>query len=598
MVPNYIKKQLIRGLLLDESNGYLVVIVTVYNYGLDEKQNPIFIQGETTLVHTYAIYTNSSGDDLVLTLLKTNTLNGRYSNARSMTGNAYITSNTRIDTSQLTSLFDRHNTEYWFLSNDEYINSATTVMEEALPKFAQQLMMELLGSDEGMEDENACRFIVQLSFMQPAPLEEVESSSDKKTSQIFQQNAATNLLSSFAQILSFDITQQSSSQVQLYNSQKISGIFLPSTYMDIYATSNTILLGARGYEAVPNKSYWNEYTYLVAFEFVNGAAVPSAVGKVQGYILNQFSMDYYNGFIRVATTTSEKWGELSMDDTKLNSFQSKKMKKKWGAIAPSTNQVYILKKEGSAYNIVGEVLDLGTTESIYSVRFLQDKGYVVTFRKTDPLYTLDLSQPYNPTVTGELKITGFSNYLHPIQEGSMLLAIGQEADEKTGRQLGSQISLFDVSDMSNPTLLHKTVIEGSSSDAQYDHHAFRYLPLSKVLIIPLYIHPSKNKEKEKLFDGFYIYSIDPIQGIQKIKQIVHADTSLIDFYNGCFSDAYLQPRSMVFQSNLITLKGHTIIHSGDVLEDDLKGEGIEWLMNFDALRFGGNDVCYDWFPWF
>ena len=134
-------------------------------------------------------------------------------------------------------------------------------------------------------------------------------------------------------------------------------------------------------------------------------------------------------------------------------------------------------------------------ERIYAVRFMGEKAYVVTFRQTDPFYTLDMSDPNDPLVVGELKILGFSNYLHPIN-GDLILAIGQNATE-TGRANGLQISLFNVSDFSNPMRVKTYVEQGtwSSSEAQYDHRAFRYLPQTKLLILPL----SVNSEQEKYF---------------------------------------------------------------------------------------------------
>jgi len=365
----------------------------------------------------------------------------------------------------------------------------------------------------------------------------------------------------------------------LFQSQSsISGIMLPTSDMDIYANNDMLIIGARGYENVDGESYWNEYTYLVGFDLIYGLAIPSAVGKVQGYVLNQFSMDHYNNYLRVATATNAKWGIINSK------------KQKYGEITPSTNQVYILQKQGTEFQIISQVNDLGTTERIYSVRFVQDRGYVVTFRIIDPLYTLDLSQPTNPRVVGELKISGYSNYIHPIDDGNTLLTIGQDADEITGALKGLQISLFDVSDMSNPTLLQKKVVQDSNSDAQYDHHAFRYLPLSKVLIIPV----SSYYNSKELFDGFYLYSIDSsktkTEGIvDKIGEVIHADNSLLSFYK-CFSNVYLEPRSLVFDSNLITMKGHSVINSGSILGSD----DDQWMMNFDAQN---TQSCMDWFPW-
>jgi beta propeller domain-containing protein len=118
------------------------------------------------------------------------------------------------------------------------------------------------------------------------------------------------------------------------------------------------------------------------------------------------------------------------------------------------------------------------------VRFIGDDGYVVTFRQTDPLYTLDVGTPTAPKVLGELKILGYSAYLHPVGEG-LLLGVGQDATPE-GRRLGTQLSLFDVADLRNPVRLHhQTLTAGSSSEVEYDHLAFMYWPATGLTVIPV-----------------------------------------------------------------------------------------------------------------
>ena len=116
------------------------------------------------------------------------------------------------------------------------------------------------------------------------------------------------------------------------------------------------------------------------------------------------------------------------------------------------------------------------------MRFVGDTGYVVTFRQVDPLYTLDLSQPERPRVLGELKIPGYSAYLHPIGE-DLLLGVGQDADED-GRAQGTQLSIFDVSDLRKPTRLHTEHLGRGWSEAEHDHHAFLFWPRTGLVMIP------------------------------------------------------------------------------------------------------------------
>ena len=201
-------------------------------------------------------------------------------------------------------------------------------------------------------------------------------------------------------------------------------------------------------------------TEIHAFDITDPTAARYvASGVVRGHLLNQFSMSEHEGHLRVATTDGAPWGDAS------ESF------------------VTVLKPDGERLVRVGQVGNLGRNERIYSVRFLGDVGYVVTFRQTDPLYTIDLSTPAAPKVTGELKILGYSAYLHPIND-DLLLGVGQDAD-KQGRTRGTQLSLFDVSNPAAPTRLRQTKITGGSSEAEYDHHAFLYWPASQLAVIPV-----------------------------------------------------------------------------------------------------------------
>ncbi|MEU8278855.1 beta-propeller domain-containing protein [Microbispora bryophytorum] len=184
-------------------------------------------------------------------------------------------------------------------------------------------------------------------------------------------------------------------------------------------------------------------------------------GSVPGRLLNQYSLSEYDGHLRVATTSGDEVLGASP-----------------GA---GESGVYVL--DAGTLARTGSVTGLGKGERIYAVRFADGLGYVVTFRQTDPLYALDLRDPAAPKVTGELKITGFSAYLHPAGEGR-LVGIGQEASE-VGRVLGTQISLFDVSDPAAPAVLSRFHRKGSGSEAEWDPHAFLYWPATGLAVLPL-----------------------------------------------------------------------------------------------------------------
>lgn len=176
-----------------------------------------------------------------------------------------------------------------------------------------------------------------------------------------------------------------------------------------------------------------------------------ASGSVPGQIRNQFSLSEHDGHLRVVTTTGDLW---------------------WGQddVEPSS-QVRVLRQTGDRLAEVGSVGDIGRGERVQSVRFAGAVGYVVTFRQVDPFYTLDLSDPENPAIVGELKIPGFSSYLHPIGD-DLVLGVGFEADESTGAVTGSKVSLFDVSDLADPQELAVWAAPDAWNDAGWDHRAF------------------------------------------------------------------------------------------------------------------------------
>jgi uncharacterized secreted protein with C-terminal beta-propeller domain len=181
-----------------------------------------------------------------------------------------------------------------------------------------------------------------------------------------------------------------------------------------------------------------------------------STGSVPGVPLNQFSLDEYQGNLRIATTT----GRRSI----LPGF---------GSRGESLNDVYVLDDN---LKQTGSVLNLGLTEQIYSVRFIEDKGYVVTFRRIDPFYVLDLANPQNPQLKGELKIPGYSSYLHPISKDK-ILGIGEE-DNRV------KISLFDVADPSNPTETAKYNLDEYFSEIAQTHHAFLLDDKFNVFFLP------------------------------------------------------------------------------------------------------------------
>lgn len=216
---------------------------------------------------------------------------------------------------------------------------------------------------------------------------------------------------------------------------------------------------------------WQTYdstieTIIHRFDISDGQAAPEYMGsgEVPGWTLNQFSMDEHADHLRIVTTSADS------EDTSAG--------------------LYVLDMD---LQIVGEVEDLAPGEEVYAVRFDDDTGYVVTFEQIDPLFTFDLSDPETPQVVGELKITGFSNYLHPMDDDH-LLAVGMQATAD-GWATNLQVSLFDVSDLADPKVDSQLdLTDAYGSEAQYEHLAFNYFGPAQTLLMPAYTETSTGSE--------------------------------------------------------------------------------------------------------
>ena len=206
------------------------------------------------------------------------------------------------------------------------------------------------------------------------------------------------------------------------------------------------------------------WTALHKFAVEGGVGQPlyRGSGMVNGWLNDQFSMGEYNGYLRIGTTRGGWWGE------------------------GISNQLAILAEQDGQLIETGKIEGLAPSERIYAMRFDRERGYMVTFRQTDPLFTFDLSDPAQPRIIGELKVDGFATYMQLIGENNnRLLTIGRSADA-TGRVIGNKLQLFDVTDLANPLLLGSFELGEGWSSALYDHHAFLYYEPLGLLTIPYY----------------------------------------------------------------------------------------------------------------
>jgi hypothetical protein len=219
-------------------------------------------------------------------------------------------------------------------------------------------------------------------------------------------------------------------------------------------------------------------TQIHKFTFAGDHVNYEASGEVPGFLNGQWAMSEYEGDLRVASTL-DPWG--------------------WWTSETSESFLSVLRPDGGELAEIGQVDGLGRGERIYAVRFIGTTGYVVTFRQTDPLYVIDISDPTSPTVAGELKILGYSAYLHPVADG-LLVGIGQDADER-GRTEGTQFSLFDVSDPSNPERIDQITFEGGYSQAEWDHHAILFWAAEDLLFAPYQMWQWEEKTEKQSFDA-------------------------------------------------------------------------------------------------
>jgi hypothetical protein len=262
----------------------------------------------------------------------------------------------------------------------------------------------------------------------------------------------------------------------------------------VYASADSLYMASTSW-VTPLRGWWQSWaptTFVYKFDLTQDGVPLVATGTVAGDIVSQYSMDEYRGDLRIATTDSS---------TGLSS------------------NVFVLAESGADLNIVGSVTGLALGERIRSVRFMGDRGFVVTFRQVDPLFSLDLSDRTNPFVAGELKIPGYSSFLQPMDDNH-LIGFGRYADPTTGRVQGLQLSLFDVSDLKNPTQMFTYVFSteswGGYSEAEWDPHAFSYFADYGTVALPVqqgWWGDSSN--------GLQVFKVDLTTGFTSLGEIQH-----------------------------------------------------------------------------
>ncbi|UCD26212.1 MAG: beta-propeller domain-containing protein [Candidatus Bathyarchaeota archaeon] len=323
--------------------------------------------------------------------------------------------------------------------------------------------------------------------------------------------------------------------------------FLAGQTAQMYVSLNNMYLVA------PNTNMWilrvnngepREETLIYRVKLDREEITAEAEGSVPGFVLNQFSMGENAGYFRIATTTWASEG--------------------------SKNNVYVL---NMSLSVTGKLEDLAPGETIYSARFMGDRCYLVTFRKIDPLFVIDLKDPENPRVLGKLKITGYSDYLHPYDENH-IIGIGKEtvaADQGDfAWYQGVKISLFDVSDVSKPIEIAKYEIgdRGTDSPILRDHKAFLFDKSRNLLVIPVSvaeIDESKypggvppNAYGEFVWQGAYIFHISLEEGLVLRGGVTHLEDSDLTKNGYYYGSPHYVKRSLYIENVLYTISDRRI----------------------------------------
>jgi len=324
---------------------------------------------------------------------------------------------------------------------------------------------------------------------------------------------------SFTTILSFN--------TQNDLQEPVSKTILTGAASNVYASLENIYLTLTKYDFQEYQQIKInlEQTLIYRIHIENGEIKLEAEGSVPGHVLNQFSMDEYKGNFRIATTTGQPWMSRDMGTSQ-------------------SNHIYIL---DSALKVVGKIENIAPGEKIYSARFMEDKAYMVTFKKVDPLFIIDVKDPSNPKILGWLKIPGYSDYLHPLDDNHVI-GIGKEAvaaeEGDFAWYQGVKLSLFDVINVSKPVETSKYIIgeRGTDSPVLRDHKALLFDKSRNLMVMPVLVceidrkqYPREipaNAYGQPVWQGAYVFSVTVEKGIVFKGKITHYDEGFDNQYNG------------------------------------------------------------------
>lgn len=302
----------------------------------------------------------------------------------------------------------------------------------------------------------------------------------------------------YLNIVAFNITNNQEANVESYL----------GAGEEIYASKENLYVTKTKYD-YERKNKTSITTEIYKFNLNNANCTFAKAGDVPGSVLNQFSMDECNGYFRIATTDSISWNSES-----------------------NTNNLYVLNEN---LETIGKIEGLAKGERIYSVRFMGNRAYMVTFVETDPLFVIDLSNPTTPTVLGELKIPGYSKYLHPYDE-THLIGIGEDTEVVNygyGDRVvtnGMKMAMFDVTDPNNPQELYNVKIgeKGTYSELLYNHKALLFSKEKNIIAFPISITENDYKVT---FQGAIVYGVSLEKGFELKTKISNSATDYDRYYS-------------------------------------------------------------------
>jgi len=299
----------------------------------------------------------------------------------------------------------------------------------------------------------------------------------------------------------------------------------------IYASTDSLYITDTEYNF--NNSSYNEDTIIHKFGFTEDGTEYLAGGIVPGRPLNQYSLGEYQGYLRIATSVQN----FSFNQNGLS------------------NSIYVLGQTDSVLEIIGKIENIAPGETIYAARFIADRGYLVTFLRIDPMFIIDLKDPANPKLTGELKVPGYSDHIQLLDQNH-LLTVGKDAQDAGSFAWvqGVQLSIFDVTDLTNPQLLHKEIIggRGTHSEANNNPKAFNYYAPLSALAFPIDLYQgdtSGPQYGQHIFTGLYVYKVTVDNGFELLGRIATIDNT---YNNGCFWSYYGFTRGIFMGDNIFS----------------------------------------------